>query len=411
MGKRIMLFLSAFLLLLILLVLAYGCSAGKEEQKTEKIIPVSVYRVSEQEKQYYSRYTGTVQPEKTVKLSFKTGGRVEYIAVKKGDSVKKGDVLASLEKTDLLYAESLAKSQLEIALAQYEKAAGGATEEEIEQARLNVMKASEAYNYAKERFREAEELYQDGTVTKQVYEQALLEVRIRDADLRLANEVLSQVQKGAREEDLKVLAAQVNTAETEYSYRRNQLSEAVLRAPADGTVLDVLCEEGEITGAGYPVIVLRTGEKIVYVGVTEEELKNISEDTEVTVEKDGKVFEARIKSVSELPDPMTGLYNIEIACDKLDLPLGAVVAVNFSMGNRRGFYIPISAVLNDGSDYVFVVSDDRVQRRSITIEEAFNFDVRVTGINEGDLVLIAGMGRVSPGDRVVVKEVDYGTDN
>ena len=40
-----------------------------------------------------------------------------------------------LDKADLLYAESLAKAQLEMALAQYEKAFNGATEEDIEQSR------------------------------------------------------------------------------------------------------------------------------------------------------------------------------------------------------------------------------------------------------------------------------------
>ena len=74
--------------------------------------------------------------------------------------MKKGDVLVSLEKTDLIYAENLAKSQLEMVLAQYEKASNGATEEDIEQARLNAVKAEDAYKYALDRFDEVKELYQ-----------------------------------------------------------------------------------------------------------------------------------------------------------------------------------------------------------------------------------------------------------
>ena len=197
-----------------LLFFATACSEREPEQKTEKVIPVGVYQVSELERQHASRYIGTVQPGKTVKLSFKTGGRVESVRVDKGDSVKKGDVLVSLEKTDLIYAENLAKSQLEMVLAQYEKASNGATEEDIEQARLNAVKAEDAYKYALDRFDEVKELYQKGTATKQAYEQAELEVKIRESDLKLAKEIQAQVQKGARYEEIKALSAQVESAKT-----------------------------------------------------------------------------------------------------------------------------------------------------------------------------------------------------
>jgi len=399
------------LFMAVLLILTAACSDNEPERNTEKVVPVVVYQVSEREKQSVSRYIGTVQPDKTVNLSFKIGGRVESICVKKGDTVKKGDVLALLDKADLLYAESLAKAQLEIALAQYEKAFNGATEEDIEQARLNVVKAEDAYRYALDRFSEAKELYEKGTIAKQAYEQAELEVKIRESDLKLAKEIQAQVQKGARYEEIQALTAQVESARTEYNYRKTQLNEATLSSPIDGIVLDVLCEEGEMAGAGYPVIVLCNEDRVVHVGVPEKELKKFTIETEVVVEKDDRTFVSRIRHISGIPDTMTGLYNIEIECDGLDEPFGATVTVQFSLGQVKGIYIPISAILNDGSDYVFTVSQDRAERKNITIEEIDNFNARVTGLSSRDLLIISGTGRVSSGDRVTVKEVDYGTDN
>ncbi|NLM10806.1 MAG: biotin/lipoyl-binding protein [Clostridiaceae bacterium] len=394
-----------------LLFFATACSEREPEQKTEKVIPVGVYQVSELERQHASRYIGTVQPGKTVKLSFKTGGRVESVRVDKGDSVKKGDVLVSLEKTDLIYAENLAKSQLEMVLAQYEKASNGATEEDIEQARLNAVKAEDAYKYALDRFDEVKELYQKGTATKQAYEQAELEVKIRESDLKLAKEIQAQVQKGARYEEIKALSAQVESAKTEYNYRKSQLNEATLKSPIDGIVLDVLCEEGEMAGAGYPVMVLCNEDRVVHVGVPEKELKNITLETDVTIEKEDRMFESKIRHISDFPDTATGLYNVEIESGELDEPFGATVTVHFSLGKIKGVFIPISAILNDGVDYVFTVSQNRVVRKNITIEEIDNFNARVTGLVSGDLLVTSGIGRISAGDRVTVKEVDYGTDN
>lgn len=406
MKKRFFLILTAGLLLF-----TVACSDKTTGQYTEKVIPVGVYQVKEEERPVVSKYIGTVQPEKTVKLSFKTGGRVESIRVKQGDSVKKGDVLISLDKTDLIYAETMAKSQLEMAKAQYEKACNGASGEEIEQARLSVVKAEDAYKYALDRFNEVKELYGKGTATKQMYDQAELEVKIRESDLKMAREAEAQVQKGARNEDLKALSAQVKSAETEYNYRKSQLDEATLKSPVDGTVLEILCEEGELTGAGYPVIVICNGEKTVHVGIPENELENITLDTIVSVRKDDKIYESKIKHIADLPDTTTGLYNIEISCNELDEPLGSTVTVHFSLRKEKGIYIPIAAILNDGTDYVYVVSEDRAVRKNITIEDIDNFEARVTGLNSGDLLVSSGTGRVSTGDRVTVKEVDYGTGN
>lgn len=394
-----------------LILIGTACTDNITEMEIEKVVPVEAQRVDEEERFRQSNYLGTVKPEKTIQLSFKTGGRVDRITVRKGDRVKKGDILVSLDKTDLIYAENLAKSQLEMAEAQYEKAFNGATEEDIEQAKLNVVKAEDGYRYALDRFAEVEELYLNGTSTKQQYEQAALEVNIREADLKLAREIQSQVQKGARFEEIKALSAQLESARTEYNYRKNQVNEATLKSPIEGTVLDVLCEEGEIAGTGYPVIVVCNDEKSVHVGVPEKELKNITKQTEVTIEKGGMSVKSGIVRISEIPDDLTGLYDVEISGNEFDVPFGASINVNFSFGMGKGIYIPITAILNDGVDYVYTVLEERAVRKNISIEEIDKFEARVTGLNIEDLLVTSGMNRINSGDKVTVKEINYVSNN
>lgn len=386
------------------LVVMAACSNTVIDEKPEKTVPVEARKVYEEERASWASFIGTVQPGKTVQLSFKIGGRIERISVEKGDSVKKGDIIAVLEKIDLIYAESLARSQVEMVQAQYEKASNGATAEDIEQARLNKVKANDAYQYAVDRFHEAEALYLAGTASKQIYDQALLEMNIRQADLKLAEEVETQVQKGARYEEIKALTAQLESAKTEYEYRKSQLEEATLRSTMNGTVMEVLSDMGEITGAGYPVVVLRNDEKLIHVGVPEKDLKQISVQTIVMLEKDDQKIEAVISGISELPDSMTGLYNIEVSSEKLDIPFGASVTVHFSKGTEKGIYIPISAILHDGQDYVYTIENGKALRRNIIITGTDGFEAKITGLSEGELLVTTGAGRVSTGDSVVVKE-------
>lgn len=394
---------TALALLMAFTVFTTACSNIVIEDEPEKVIPVEGIRVKEEERTPLASFIGTVQPGKTVQLSFKIGGRIEKIAVEKGDTVSRGETIATLEKTDLAYAENLAKTQVDMVQAQYEKASNGATAEDIEQARLNKVKANDAYQYAVDRLGEVEALYLAGTASKQIFDQATLEKNIRQSDLKLAEEVEAQVLKGARYEEIKALTAQMDSARTEYEYRKSQLEEATLRSTMKGTVMEVLSEKGEITGAGYPVVVLRNDEKFVFVGVPEKELKYITEETPVTLEKDGQKLAAEVFRIAEIPDTLTGLYNVELAADKLELPFGASITVHFAKEPEKGFYIPISAILNDGRDYVYVIAENRALRKDITIIGTDNFEASVSGLAEGDLLVTSGAGRISTGESVTVK--------
>jgi multidrug efflux pump subunit AcrA (membrane-fusion protein) len=395
---------AAGLLILTIVLMASGCEVNPDNQNIERVIPVEVIRAAEETRPRKSSFIGTAQPGMTVQLSFKTGGRINEIRVEKGDRVKKGDILASLEKTDLAYAEKLAKAQLEMVKAQYEKALNGATSEDIEQARLNVVKAEDMYRYAVEQFEEIERLYLKGTASKQVYDQAKLERDIRQSDLKLAREMENQVIKGARYEEIKALEAQLESAQTEYDYRKSTLDNAVLMSGIDGVVMEVTAEKGEITSAGYPVVVLRSDEKIVYTGVPENELKKINPETRVIIEHEDMRAESGIIRISEIPDTLTGLYNVEIKADGMDVPFGASVTVSFLYGEDRGIFLPIKTVHSGVEDYVYIVTDGRAVRRPVTIEDIDNFDARVTGVDEGEYVIISGAGRINAGDAVLVKE-------
>jgi len=182
------------------------------------------------------------------------------------------------------------------------------------------------------------------------------------------------------------------------------LDNAVLISGIDGVVMEVLAEKGEITGAGYPVVVLRNAEKIVYAGVPEKELKKITPETKVIVEYEEMRAESEIIRISEIPDTLTGLYKIEIKAGELNIPLGASVTVTFLYGEDKGIFIPITAVHRGTEDYVYIVSGGRADRRPVKIEGVDNFDVRVTGIQEGEYIVTSGTGRISAGNAVTVKE-------
>lgn len=98
-----------------ILVLA-GCQtkSGKQEF-VEKAIPVTTVKVTSQVEVANFRYSGTVEAFQTVPLTFETPGTVEKVFVEAGDEVKKGQLLASLDKSN-------PQSMYNITLAKYQQA-------------------------------------------------------------------------------------------------------------------------------------------------------------------------------------------------------------------------------------------------------------------------------------------------
>ena len=88
--------------------------------------------------------TGPVAAAQTLPLSFKSSGKLADLKVSVGQTVKKGDVLAQIDPTDLQAALDQAKANLQQAEAAFAKAQQGATPEQIEAAQVALKNAQQA---------------------------------------------------------------------------------------------------------------------------------------------------------------------------------------------------------------------------------------------------------------------------
>jgi RND family efflux transporter MFP subunit len=98
--------------LAMIIALMGGCGKTKttisEESKTVK---VNTAKVSQTESSYSLRYSGTIEASKTIPLTFQTTGTVEKIYVEVGDIVKKGQLLASIDNSDMLNIYNVTQSK------------------------------------------------------------------------------------------------------------------------------------------------------------------------------------------------------------------------------------------------------------------------------------------------------------
>jgi HlyD family secretion protein len=254
-----------------------------------------------------------------VDLSFKIPGKLVDLMVREGDWVKKGDIIARLEATQLeqqrardLAAVAAAQSQYqqlqtaieyqraaidsELAVRQAELAQAqarlndllaGSRQQEIRQAQAAVNDAKAWNDVAKLEWERAQMLYAKEDISTAQYDQARTKVESTAAQLRQAQERLALVEEGPRKEEIAAARAAVARAqaaitateanrielrrkEQELTLRRAeidrsraqvgmteaQIADTVLTAPIDGVVLVKAAESGEVVAAGTTIVSL-----------------------------------------------------------------------------------------------------------------------------------------------------------
>ncbi|MDQ7092944.1 HlyD family efflux transporter periplasmic adaptor subunit [Desulfosporosinus sp. PR] len=389
-------------------VMLGGCGSNNDSNKSSlKTYPVKTLGLKEESRPVSLEYEGITGGSEVRKLSFKSTAKIAKIYVPKGQAVKKGDPLVDLDKTDLNFAMEASKAQMDAASAQYNKAVNGAQQEDINKAEIAVNNAQNNYSYYKDLYEKNVSLYNSSAISKQALDGAKLQLDSSEAALNSAQQSLQQLKNGTREEDKQALLAQLNATTTDYNAKRNLLQDASLVADTAGYVVDVLCKEGELQAAGNPVILLRSENQVVTVGLSDNDVKKIGIGTKAQVKIDDLTTEGEITNIVQMADMQSGTYSAEI---KLLSPIannkffiGENVKVYISVGEKTSLWIPISSILNDGEDYVYVVESGRAVRKNVTLGDAQEDKVAVEGLKAGDKLVIEGMKNIKAGYQVIEK--------
>ncbi len=91
-----------------------------------------------------------------------------------------------------------------------------------------------------------------------------------------------------------------------------------------------------------------------------------------------------------------------MALNGRQLQIGSIVKVGIIVGRERGIFIPISTIMTNGEDYVYVVKGDRVIMKKIRIVETCGDRVMVEGLENGDKLVIENIKQIRPDDRVKI---------
>ncbi|MGB8857478.1 MAG: efflux RND transporter periplasmic adaptor subunit [Burkholderiales bacterium] len=337
-------------------LMAAGCA--KEVVVSEPVRPVLTQKISMAQSVGQDVYAGEVRARHEADLGFRIAGKIISRPAELGTAVKKGALLASLDPQDVRLGAEAARSQVAVAQTEFE--------------------------FAKAELDRNKELLEKNFISKAVY----------DAKLNSFNSA----------------QAKLATARSQAAVSANQSAYASLKADFDGTITAVNAEVGQVVAAGQPVMKLaKLDEKEVVINIPENRLADVKKVENIAVRlwsAPDKIYRGKVREVAPGADATTRTYTAKISIlEAADVKLGMTANVILQQnGTANVALIPLTALYQgDNRPAVWVVDSKNslVNLRPI-VTGPYREDgvVVLSGLADGELIVIAGVHKLSPGQAV-----------
>lgn len=344
-------------------------------------ILVRVFKVKRSDLQDILPAMGTVKGFSEIELRFEVSGRIKAINFREGDEVKEGQPIARLDQREaklrLEYAESKLKG------------------------------AEAAHSTVKKRLEVQEGLYRAGAIIKAKFEEAQLET-----------------------ERAKLEAAMVKK---EVELAEEELSKTRLLAPKDGVIGSRDVEEGEFVTPQTKIASLMDIETVfVELGIVEKDINKIklAQDAKVLVDTyPEQQFSGKIERIQPMIEGRSRTLTAKV---KIANPEGLLVPGMFARANivlielKDALIIPTNSLIEVGPKVTVVplavsktypledieegLQTATVELRKVTAGYATaDYTQVVSGLNEGDLIIIEAREEIKDGMEVKVTGVEEGT--
>jgi len=321
------------------------------------------------------RVLGRFIPRQKGPIVARTAGVIGSFRVDVGDQIQKGDVIAVLMKNRLQWQHKLQKAKVERDSAQVKTKKREIILLQQELRRLNSLKSSPAFSQAR---------LDDKTQEVSVAESTLAEA---NAQLRMANA------------NLQLTAISLYDAE--------------IRAPYDGIISKRHAEVGSFVGKGNSVATIINNQSMeIEADIPARLIPYLEPNMVIAVELEDKSnFNAVLRATIPDENPRTRTRAVRLH-PKIDLS-----SSKFAINQSLTLFIPAGSterlltvhkdaiILKKGKRVVFVAEDKVAQIRFIQLGPAngSRFTL-ISGLNDGELVVIRGNERLRPGAKLTFKK-------
>ncbi len=345
-----------------------SCGGDKKENVTNlPTIPVQLSENTENVNGSFITASGKIESENSANLSTRMMGYVTKVNVKVGQNVSAGQLLVSINNTDLLAK----KAQVDASITQ----------------------ATAGYNNAKKDYDRFVNLFAQQSASQKELDDMTARYEMAKAGLEAAKQMRNEVM-------------------AQFSYSN-------ITAPFSGTVTNTFVKEGDMANPGMPLVSIEGASRLqVTAMVSESDISNVKNGMPViiNVKSLNKEVAGKVSEVSLSAKNTGGQYLVKVILDKMDKTIlsGMFVNVQFQKAKKEIsstvksdiVLVPESALVRQGQlTGIYTVGDGNVAiLRWLRIGKTFGSQVEIlSGLSSDEQYIVSADGKLFNGAKVQIK--------
>ncbi len=342
----------------------------------------------------------------------KIAAPVKKFYVDRGQKVQAGELLATLENSDLVAAAMDNKGSLEAAQATYATTTKAQVPEDTLKAQSDLAQAKANLDLNQSIVKSRTQLFAEGAIPGRDLDTAQAALVQAQAAYDAAAKHLQSLRAVSRAAALQAAQGQLTSAEGKYKGAQAQVDFSEIRSPIDGVVTDRPLFAGETPSAGAPLITVMDTSSLLaktHIAAGLAQQMKLGDVAQVRVPGADRSASAKVSMISPALDPGSTTIEVWLKIENRSGSFKAGSPVKVLIKGRsvaQALTIPESAVVtaDDGSRSVMIVgSDGAAHRKPVTLGIDNGVDVQVlTGLAPADLVITGGAYALDEGTQVKV---------
>ncbi len=354
------------LTLIALSLVAISCGGKKEKTvfaNTGPAVTVTLNTLDADNNSPFITASGKIEAANSANLSTRMMGFVNKVHVKVGDKVKKGQLLISINNTDL--------------------------QAKLAQVNASITEANAAFNNAEKDYNRFKNLFADGSASQKEMDDITAHYTMAKARLEAAKQMKNEIQA--------------------------QFAYVNIRAPFSGVVTNKFIKKGDMANPGMPLISVETPKLFqVTAMVPESEITKIKPGIKVNVlvKSLNQTITGEVTEVSTSAQNTGGQYLVKIVLDKTDVPIlsGMYATVQFPVEKTNTtspmVLVSTEALVHNGElTGVYTVSQNNTAiLRWLRLGRTYGDKVEVlSGLNANENYIVQAKGKLFNGAKVTIQ--------
>ena len=353
-----------YTILLALSLLFISCGNDKKETKINKTpaIAVTVSAVNIENNNPFFTSSGKIEAANQVTLSTRTSGFVDQVSAKVGDKVSKGELLLSINNTDL----------------QAKRA----------QVNAKITEAKAAFRIAEKDYNRYKNLYAKNSASQKELEDMLANFEMAKARLEATNQMKNEI-------------------DAQFKYVN-------IKAPFSGVVTHKFIDAGDLANPGMPLIAIEaSGNYEVSLAVPESEISQIKNgaNVNVLVKSISETLKGVVTEVSTSANNTGGQYIVKITLQKTEAPILSGMYTSVMFPTKRNsktntVLVPLDIIVHKGQlSGVYTVSQNQTALlRWLRLGKTYGDKIEVlSGLNAEEQYIVSSEGKLFNGATITIQ--------